>query len=152
MKLAEALSIRADLQRKLSQLDNRLLNNSKVQEGETPSENPIELLAELDDCTSKLEFYIQSINYTNSVTIIDGLSIADLIAKKDTLNKKAAIIRNFLNSASEVINRYSNKEIKIHSTVDVAELQKSLDTLSKDLRELNIKIQSANWTTDLIEK
>ena len=132
MKLAEALSIRADLQRKLSQLDNRLLNNSKVQEGETPSENPIELLAELDDCTSKLEFYIQSINYTNSVTIIDGLSIADLIAKKDTLNKKAAIIRNFLNSASEVINRYSNKEIKIHSTVDVAELQKSLDTLSKD--------------------
>ena len=58
MKLAEALSIRADLQRKLSQLDNRLLNNSKVQEGETPSENPIELLAELDDCTSKLEFYI----------------------------------------------------------------------------------------------
>ncbi len=152
MKLAEALSIRADLQRKLSQLDNRLLNNSKVQEGETPSENPIELLAELDDCTSKLEFYIQSINYTNSVTIIDGLSIADLIAKKDTLNKKTAIIRNFLNSASEVINRYSNKEIKIHSTVDVAELQKSLDTLSKDLRELNIKIQSANWTTDLIEK
>lgn len=152
MKLAEALSIRADLQRKLSQLDNRLLNNSKVQEGETPSENPIELLAELDDCTSKLEFYIQSINYTNSVTIIDGLSIADLIAKKDTLNKKAAIIRNFLNSASEVINRYSNKEIKIHSTVDVAELQKSLDTLSKELRELNIKIQSANWTTDLIEK
>ena len=152
MKLAEALSIRADLQRKLSQLDNRLLNNSKVQEGGTPSENPIELLAELDDCTSKLEFYIQSINYTNSVTIIDGLSIADLIAKKDTLNKKAAIIRNFLNSASEVINRYSNKEIKIHSTVDVAELQKSLDTLSKDLRELNIKIQSANWTTDLIEK
>lgn len=152
MKLAEALSIRADLQRKLSQLDNRLLNNSKVQEGETPSENPIELLAELDDCTSKLEFYIQSINYTNSVTIIDGLSIADLIAKKDTLNKKATIIRNFLNSASEVINRYSNNEIKIHSTVDVAELQKSLDTLSKDLRELNIKIQSANWTTDLIEK
>ena len=57
-----------------------------------------------------------------------------------------------MNSASEVINRYSNKEIKIHSTVDVAELQKSLDTLSKDLRELNIKIQSANWTTDLIEK
>lgn len=152
MKLAEALSIRADLQRKLSQLDNRLLNNSKVQEGETPSENPIELLAELDDCTFKLEFYIQSINYTNSVTIIDGLSIADLIAKKDTLNKKATIIRNFLNSASEVINRYSNKEIKIHSTVDVTELQKSLDTLSKDLRELNIKIQSANWTTDLIEK
>ena len=152
MKLAEALSIRADLQRKLSQLNTRLLNNSKVQEGETPSENPTELLVELDDCTSKLEFYIKSINYTNSVTIIDDLSIADLIAKKDTLNKKATIIRSFLNSASEIVNRYSNKEIKIHSTINVSELQKTLDLLSKDLRELNIKIQSANWTTDLIEK
>lgn len=152
MKLAEALSERADLQKKLSQLNNRLLNNSKVQEGEQPSENPIELLSELDNCTSRLEYLIKSINYTNSVTIIDDVSIADLIAKKDTLTKKATITRNFLNSASEIINRYSNKEIKIHSTVNVAELHKNLDLLSKELRELNVKIQSANWNTDLIEK
>lgn len=152
MKLAEALTIRADLQRRLSQLNNRLLNNSKVQEGEEPSENPMELLSELDNCVSKLEYLIKSINYTNCVTIIDGISIADLIAKKDTLTKKATITRNFLNSASETVTRYSNMEIKIHSTVSVSELQKNLDLLSKELRELNVKIQSANWNTDLIEK
>lgn len=152
MKLAEALAIRADLQRRLSQLNTRLLNNSKVQEGEEPSENPKELLSELDNCIFRLEYLIKSINYTNCVTIIDGVSIADLIAKKDTLTKKATITRNFLNSASETITRYSNKEIKVHSTVNVAELQKNLDLLSKDLRELNVKIQGANWNTDLIEK
>ncbi|MGN1411952.1 MAG: DIP1984 family protein [Oscillospiraceae bacterium] len=152
MKLAEALSERADLQKRISQLNNRLLNNSKVQEGEKPVENPIELLSELDNCISKLEYLIKSINYTNCVTIIDGISIADLIAKKDTLTKKVTITRNFLNSASEIVNRYSNKEIKIYSTVNVAELQKNLDLLSKELRELNVKIQGANWTTDLIEK
>ena len=37
MKLAEALNIRADLKKKILQLKERLLRNSKVQEGEEPS-------------------------------------------------------------------------------------------------------------------
>lgn len=49
-----------------------------------------------------------------------------------------------------MVDRYSLKEIKIDSTVDVAKLQKDLDALSKELRELDQKIQEINWTTDLI--
>ena len=41
-------------------------------------------------------------------------------------------------------------EIKIYSTVSVAALQKQADSLSKQLRELDVRIQSANWTTELI--
>ena len=48
MKLATALSERADLQKKLAELGNRLNQNAKVQEGEEPAEAPEELLAELD--------------------------------------------------------------------------------------------------------
>ncbi|WP_154408098.1 DIP1984 family protein [Anaerovibrio slackiae] len=48
MKLAEALQERADIQKRLSQLRGRLLNNAKVQEGEKPVENPAELLQEMD--------------------------------------------------------------------------------------------------------
>jgi len=44
MKLAEALNNRADLKKRLFQLKERLLRNSKVQEGEEPSENPEDLL------------------------------------------------------------------------------------------------------------
>lgn len=36
MKLAEALVLRADLQRQIAQLRNRLTQSALVQEGETP--------------------------------------------------------------------------------------------------------------------
>ena len=55
MKLAAALSERADLQRRLSEIGIRLNNNSKVQEGEEPSESPEELMAELDRTVERLE-------------------------------------------------------------------------------------------------
>ena len=86
------------------------------------------------------------------MTIVDGNSITDLIAQKDALTKKVSILREFLNSASEITNRYSATEIKTYSTVDVAELQKSLNLQSKRLRELDMKIQGINWTTELLEK
>lgn len=38
MKLAEALQERADLNRKIQQLQSRLMNNATVQEGEEPPE------------------------------------------------------------------------------------------------------------------
>ena len=40
MKLAEALILRADCQRHIEQLKQRLLRNVKVQEGDKPSEDP----------------------------------------------------------------------------------------------------------------
>ena len=43
MKLAEALSLRADLQKTIAQLKTRLKNCSKVQEGDKPIENPEEI-------------------------------------------------------------------------------------------------------------
>jgi len=42
-------------------------------------------------------------------------------------------------------------EIKIISTVDVAKLQKEQSAKSKELRELDARIQAANWTVELIE-
>ena len=43
------------------------------------------------------------------------------------------------------------KEIRILSTVAVAEQQKQLDDLSRDLREIDTELQRMNWTADLIE-
>ena len=48
MKLAEALTLRGDLQKRAAQLQTRLHNNAKVQEGESPAEDPRQLLAELE--------------------------------------------------------------------------------------------------------
>ena len=49
MKLAEALNLRADLQKRIAALKDRLIRNAKVQEGDTPSEDPVMLLKELDN-------------------------------------------------------------------------------------------------------
>ena len=47
MKLAEALSIRKDLQKRIQQLETRIKSNVKVQEDEEPLEDPNELMKEL---------------------------------------------------------------------------------------------------------
>lgn len=150
MRLAEALNLRADINKRISQLGERLRANAKVQEGDTPAEAPEELLAELDRLTSELEELMGRINLTNSRTLSDGVSLTEMIAKKDALTLKSGIIRKFLAEASLKIERYSNKEIKILSTVNVAELRTQSDKLSEELRLLNVKIQEINWTTDLL--
>ncbi len=150
MKLATALSERADLQRRISELGIRLNNNAKVQEGEKPSEDPIALLAELDGCIDRLEKLIARINRTNNETKDGDATITDLIAKRDCLRERIRIMRDFLNASSEKVSRYSKTEIKVFSTVPVAELQKELDGYSAALRETDERIQGLNWTTELL--
>ena len=151
MKLAEALILRADLQKRIDQLRVRLNNNAKVQENDEPSENPEELLNELDNNINQLKILIKQINKTNCVTVSNGQTLADLIAERDTLTLKSNILRGFLNIAGQKVNLYSTTEIKIMSTVDVPALQKELDLLSKKIRETDTELQQANWLVELIE-
>ena len=151
MKLAEALILRSDLQKRIEQLRVRLNNNAKVQENDEPSENPEELLNELDNNINQLKILIKQINRTNCVTVSNGQTLADLIAERDTLTLKSNILRGFLNIAGQKVNLYSTTEIKIMSTVDVPTLQKKLDQLSKKIRETDTELQQANWLTELIE-
>ena len=150
MKLAAALLQRADLQRRISDLGNRLNNNAKVQDGAKPFEDPAALIEELNRDFAELEDLVARINHTNNASMIDGVSLTDLLAKRDCLKQKIVILRTFLDNASAPVSRYSLKEIMVFSTVDVKELQKSVDALSKELREVDEKIQGANWTIDLI--
>ena len=136
MKLAEALILRSDLQKRIEQLRVRLNNNAKVQENDEPSENPEELLNELDNNINQLKILIKQINRTNCVTVSNGQTLADLIAERDTLTLKSNILRGFLNIAGQKVNLYSTTEIKIMSTVDVPALQKELDLLSKKSEKL----------------
>ena len=150
MKLATALSERADLQRRITELGGRLNNNAKVQDGEKPSEDPNELLNELNKDFERLEELIARINYTNKETKSGDRTLTDLIAKRDCLRQKIGILRTFLNTASEKVSRYSKTEIRILSTVPVSDLQKEVDRLSNELRETDETIQGLNWTTELL--
>ena len=61
-----------------------MTQNSLVQEGEAPNENPEELLKTLDQCVTRLQKLIADINLTNCKTIVEGRSITEIIAGKDS--------------------------------------------------------------------
>ena len=150
MKLAEALNQRADLQKRIAQLRERLANNVKVQEGDQPAEKPEDLFRELEGSLKQLKDLIVSINRTNQETVWEGRTLTEMIAGKDVLSLHLSVLRDTLGAANVRSDRYSRNEIKFVRTVDVNELQKKVDDLSRDLRVLDSQLQQANWSTDLL--
>lgn len=150
MSLAEALQLRADIKTRISQLHSRLNDNAKVQEGETPAEDPLRLIELLGAECEAYETLIRRINLTNAVTVFEGETLTALLARRDTLSLELSIFRDFLQQASQRIDRYSKTEIKILPTVDVTAMQKTVDAKSKELRQLDAAIQKLNWATTLI--
>jgi len=151
MKLAEALILRADLQKRIEQLKNRIKNNTMVQEGDSPNENPEELLDELEMCIRELTDIIKRINRTNSQTMFDeDMTIADALAERDGIWEQRLALSHIVENGSIRYDRYTRTEVKFISTIDVSKLQKKVDQLSKEYRELDTKIQGLNWTVDLI--
>lgn len=150
MKLAEALQERADLARRIDSIKSRLSHNAIVQEGELPAEDPYALLTEFDACTKRLEELLTRINLTNCQTVVLGQSLTAMLAHRDALKIRLDIYHTLVNDASMTARRATRSEIKILSTVNVAELQKTVDAAAKELRQLDNAIQQANWTTELL--
>lgn len=73
-----------------------------------------------------------------------------MIAKKDVLSLRVSVLRSLAQTAMGSMERYSANEIRYVRTLNVADLQKEIDTYSKQLRELDVKIQQLNWLTELI--
>ncbi|MGF1482693.1 MAG: DIP1984 family protein [Cyanophyceae cyanobacterium] len=149
MKLAEALILRADCQKKISQLSQRLMRSAQVQEGDQPPENPQALLAELEATISELTGLIQRINRTNSNTAFTEGTLSDALAQRDTLIAKHNVLSNLIQHAAVTSNRYSRSEVRFVSTVDIADLQRQLDRVSQEHRLLDAQIQALNWQVEL---
>lgn len=152
MKLAEALIIRTDLQKRIDELRERLIRSAKVQEGERPPENPEDLLFELENCTNELMDIIQKIYKVNAKEVIDGIgTITDALAKREVLMLKRNTLYSLLQETSIRQNRYSGSEIKILNTVNVSEIQNQIDSISAEYRLLDTKIQEKNWLVDITD-
>ena len=151
MKLAEALVLRADHQRRIEQLKARILRNAKVQEGEQPAEDPALLLDQLETTVDELVDLIQRINKTNSATAFEDVTIAGALAIRDAITTRHAVYRELAQAATVTQDRYSKSEVKFKSTVNVSEIQDTADNLAREHRELDAKIQGANWETELSE-
>ena len=152
MKLAEALNARADAQKRLQQIRQRVQLSARHQEGETPAEDPNELLAEAERVAAELERLIATINRTNvSVELEPGMSMTDALARRDVLGLRRAVLTEAAQVASVRQDRYSKSEIKFVSALDVQALHRAADAVAKEHRELDAKIQAKNWEVELTE-
>ena len=151
MKLAEALAERAALSTRLAQLAQRAAQHARVQEGEPPVEDPNALLAEHDRVAAALTDLIARINRTNlQATIADGTTLTDALAQRDVLRLRVQAYTQAADAGAARADRYSQSEIRYVSAIDVAAVRAQADALSQTWRELDVRIQEANWQSDLI--
>jgi hypothetical protein len=150
MKLAEALLLRADLQKKLNALQARAQKYAVVQEGETPAEDPKELLHQIEVVSAELQRLVFAINKANlNNPIRTGQTLTEALSHRDCLAMQHRIFQSVAEACAKPPERYGVKEIRWVATVDVAGLQRRVDDLGKQIRELNAAIQETGWQVEL---
>ncbi|KAA0915489.1 DIP1984 family protein [Psychrobacter sp. ANT_WB68] len=152
MKLAEALLIRSDMQKKLAQIKGRIRSNVKVQEGDMPNEDPNALMVDASQIITELATLIERIHRTNAIAETDkGQSMLALLVERETLELRHKLLIEAIEATDTEADRYSHREIKWNIMVSVASLQKQADDIAMKLRKINIVIQANNWQIDLVE-
>ena len=150
MKLAHALAERADLQRRLHQLTQRMTQNAQYQEGETPVEDPKELLHEFRQVLKQWQDLVSQINLCNSrIQLPNGIKMTTALAQRDALTQEHAALVELANAATPEQSRYSRSEIKMLSAIDVKAIRTQADKIAKTVRELDLMIQETNWSSEL---
>ncbi len=152
MKLAEALLLRADLLKKSASLRERVVANAVVQENEEPHESPKELLEAAFDVIEQHAALMLRIHRTNlAAKLSDGRSLTEVLARRDALAQQHSLLIAAIAGCRKEPERYSVREIKWVATLKVPKLQRQADDLAKQLRELNARIQEANWQVELAD-
>lgn len=156
MKVAEALALRADATRRVEQLRTRIVANARYQEGEDPSEDAQALLTEAGEVLDELEVLIARINRTNSAARMgeDG-TVTDALARRDILRTRHSVLSAAADAAAGTSQygavRQLRSELKMLAALPVGQLRARADVVARELRELDVRIQQANWEIDLAD-
>jgi hypothetical protein len=108
MKLAEALVIRADTQKRLEQPD-------------------------------------------HAQAMVAGRTMTQALAERDVLKWRHQAHRELADAATVTQSVATRSEIRFRSAIPVKAVQAAADAIAKELRELDARIQEANWTIELRE-
>ncbi len=149
MRLAAALSHRADLATRADALAQRAVRAAVTQEGTTPVDDPAALVVEHDAVLDELERLVVRINLTNAVTDVDGVALTAALARRDTLRRRHRTLTTLADASTPVADRMRGAELRLLPTSDVAAIRAAADDAAKALRELDLRIQEVNWSTEL---
>ena len=157
MKLAEALGLRSDAQKRLEQLTSRASAVARYQEGEPPAEDPAALVEQARATVDEIEALVRRINRTNAATELrPGQTITDAIARRDALKARRKLEADIADAATGRDRglgfiRSTRSELRYVTDLSVTDLRGQADRAARELRELDTLIQQANWNTELVD-
>jgi hypothetical protein len=157
MKLAEALGLRSDAQKRLEQLTSRAAAVARYQEGEPPAEDPAELVEQARATVDEIESLVRRINRTNAATELrPGQTITDAIARRDALKARRKLEADIADAATGRDRglsylRSTRSELRYVTDLSVTDLRGHADRAAREYRELDTLIQQANWNTELVD-
>lgn len=134
------------------QIAERVKNAARIQDGDVPPEDARELLEEYDRLATEFTDIVARINHTNLTVQVSGVgTMTEALARRDTLKLSVNTWRTAADTASSTQTRTTRSEVKFVPGLNVKEARDRVDRLSKELRELDIKIQEANWASELVD-
>jgi G:T/U-mismatch repair DNA glycosylase len=79
------------------------------------------------------------------------MKLGEALARRDVLGLRHSALKAVADATAQQQARYSRSEIRMVRTFDVAAVRKQVDALARDQRTLDVEIQAANWTVDLVD-
>lgn len=154
MLLAEALRERADAQRQLAALRDRVVAAARFTEGEEPSEDAGALLTEVESVIDRLGELILLINRSNLIaTLPDGRTLTEALAERDALRSRFGLLKAAADAAAggRDFLRFGRQELRTFASLDVAQLRRRADEVARRIRELDLAIEQVNFGTQIEE-
>jgi len=150
MTLAEALIEKKSLTARVGELQARYVATVIVEEGEEPETPAFEILAKLDAMFARLEYLTVAINKFNNIVKVGDRSLMEAIAHRDRLRSEVATYRFIIDSIRQrnEQHRYGGSTIRmvVAEGVTITDFTKVADDLAQQYRQLDVQIQSANWS------
>jgi hypothetical protein len=155
MLLGEALAERASKKKQLEQVEVRAASVARYQEGEQPAESAEELLDQGRRLIGELRDLVRRINRTNSATELDpGFTLTDALAQRDSYAAQFKLVTAIADAGSGGGGigwaRQLRSELQQVSAVRVADLRAEADQIAQARRMLDVRIQQAGWSTELL--
>lgn len=153
MKLAQALIERKALKQKIATTQQRVVNNAVREVGTTQETDAASLFEANEKLRVEYANLIIRINNTNnSVTIESGETISEAIVKRDAAKDRLAALEQILSASLKRDNGFRGEDRVVYESAfkDRLSIRSEIDKAAKFYRELDILIQSANWSNDLI--
>lgn len=121
-----------------------------MQEGDSvPVEAPDELKEALIGLYGRLSDMIIRINRANMENLVEEKTLMELIADRDKSLAIGELLHGLAEAATPKSERFSRNEIRYVSAVVVQNVRKEADAYSKAAREIDNKIQAANWSIEV---